>query len=65
MAFRADNLKPACRSRFLVQLNIRTTPSHIGRNGNRPMDPRIGYDFGFQFMEFSIQYNSVIFTAWT
>ena len=56
MALRTDNLKTAQCLGFLVQLNIRTTASHVGGNGNRTVDTCICYDFGLQLMELGIQH---------
>jgi len=40
----------------IIQLNIRTTASHVSGNGNCPCLTCLCYDLCLQFMEFGIQY---------
>jgi hypothetical protein len=43
-------------SRDFCKLNIRTTTSHVGRNGNRSRFTCLGYNFGFALVLLGIQY---------
>ena len=56
MTLGTDDLQSAGGSRFIIQLDIRTTACHVGSDGYRTVYTGIGYDLCFQFMEFCIQY---------
>ena len=56
MTLGTDDLQSAGGSRFIIQLDIRTTACHVGSDGYRTVYTGISYDLCFQFMEFCIQY---------
>ena len=54
--FRTDNLKAARRSRFLVELDVRTTACHVCRNCHRTVHTCVCDDLRLQFMELRVQH---------
>ena len=49
-----DDHQAACRSRLLIQLDIRTTARHVGRNGNGSMYACVRHDLSLELMELGI-----------
>ena len=56
MTFRTDDLQSARFPGRVVQLDIRTTAGHIGRDGHSAVDTGLSDDLGLQLMEFRIQH---------
>ena len=56
MTLSTDDLKTACRLCFLIQLNIRTTACHVGRDRNSAVLTSLRDDLRFHLMELGVQY---------
>ena len=56
MTLCTDDLKTSGLSCSIIQLDIRTTSGHVGRNRDCSVLSRICHDFCFQFMILGIQY---------
>ncbi len=56
MPLRADDHQTACRSGFLIQLDIRTTAGHIRCDSNCPMNTGVRYNLRLHLMKLRVQY---------
>ena len=52
----ADDLQAACLSRILIQLDIRTTASHVGSDRHRAVYTRVSDDLSLLLMVFGVQH---------
>ena len=55
MTLCTDDLQSAESLGLVVQLNIRTTASHVGGDGNGAVDTCVRYNLSLQLVEFSVQ----------
>ena len=56
MSLCTDDLQTACSFRLVIQLNIGTTPCHVGRDRHRTVLSGAGYNLSLFFMELRVQY---------